>query len=174
MITIVPYDDTWPARFEAEAASICEVLKSLALRIEHVCATSVQGLASKPVIDIQVSVATLESLATYSEPLARIGYSHVPFGPIDSDYPFFQKPPAFPSSHHIHLCVIGTEQERRHLAFRDYLRRHPAAAVDYAELKRALAAEHDGETLESREWYSLAKTEFVASVLERVSQGKQK
>jgi GrpB-like predicted nucleotidyltransferase (UPF0157 family) len=167
MIRIVPYDGTWPALFEAEAASIREVLKSLALRIEHVGSTSVPGLAAKPVIDIQISVATLEVLAMYSEPLAQIGYNHIPLGPFDLVYPFFQKPPEWPSSHHIHLCVVGTELERRHLAFRDYLRGHPTTAADYAELKRSLAAALDGETLESRERYSLSKTEFVTSVLAR-------
>ena len=103
----------------------------------------------------------------YSEPLTQLGYSHIPLGPFDLVYPFFQKPAAWPSTHHIHLCVLGAEHERRHLAFRDYLRSHPAVAAEYAEIKCSLAAAHDGETLESRERYSLSKTEFVTSVLER-------
>lgn len=167
MIRIVAYDRTWPVLFDAEAASIRKVLMSLALRIEHVGSTSVPGLAAKPVIDIQISVATLETLTMYSMPLAQIDYNHIPLGAVDLVYPFFQKSSGWPSSHHIHLCVLGTEQERRHLAFRDYLRSHPATAADYAELKRSLAAAHDGESLESRERYSLSKTEFVTSVLER-------
>jgi GrpB-like predicted nucleotidyltransferase (UPF0157 family) len=65
----------------------------------------------------------------------------------------------------VHLCILGGEQERRHLAFRDWLRIHPAAADEYARLKRALAAQHGGATLESRERYSLAKTTFIESVL---------
>jgi len=35
------------------------------------------------------------------------------------------------------------------------------------QLKRSLAAAHDGATLESRERYSLSKTPFISSVLER-------
>lgn len=167
MIAIVPYDPTWPAAFDAEATNIRSVLESLALRVEHVGSTSVPGLEAKPVIDIQVSVATLEALDLYSEALARIGYTHVSLGPVDSVYPFFQKPRVWPSSHHIHLCVIGTEEERRHLAFRDYLRSTPLAAADYVELKRRLAAKFNGATLESRERYSLSKTEFVTSALRR-------
>ncbi len=167
MIKIVPYDSTWPSQFEAEAVRIREAIGGLALRIEHVGSTSVPGLAAKPVIDIQVSVATLERLALYAEPLARIGYSHIPLGDFDLVYPFFQKPADWPSTHHIHLCVIGAEQERSHLAFRDHLRSHPDVAAEYAELKRKLAAAHDGSTFESRERYSLAKTRFVEVVLER-------
>ena len=51
----------------------------LALRIEHHGSTSVVGLAAKPVIDIQVSVATLHPLhPRYITPLAVLGYVHVP------------------------------------------------------------------------------------------------
>lgn len=167
MIGIAAYDDAWPALFDAEAARVREVMGGLALRIEHVGSTSVPGLAGKSVIDIQVSVATLENLGVYSEPLGRLGYGHIPLGPFDADYPFFQKPAEWPSTHHVHLCVSGAEQECRHLAFRDYLRSHPAVAVEYVALKRSLAAAHDGATLESRERYSLSKTHFINSVLER-------
>ena len=167
MIHLVACDWNWPALFDAEAASIREAMGSLALRIEHVGSTSVPGLVAKPVIDIQVSVASLESLGVYSKPLARLGYVHISVGDFDFVYPFFQKPAAWPCTHHIHLCVLGSQQERQHLAFCAYLRSHPALAAEYAELKHALAAVHDGASFESRELYSLAKTEFVTSVLKR-------
>lgn len=167
MIKIVPYDAAWPSLFEAEVVAIRKVMSSVALRIEHVGSTSVPGLAAKPVVDIQISVATLAALATHSDSLAQIGYTHIPLGPFDLVYPFFQKPADQPSTHHIHLCVRGSDLERRHLAFRDYLRSHPAVGTEYVELKRSLAAVHDGATLESRERYSLSKTEFVTAVLER-------
>jgi len=167
MLKIVPYDDAWPSLFETEAAAIRATLGKLALRVEHVGSTSVPKLAAKPVIDIQVSVAALDPLATHSVPLAHIGYTHIPLGTFDLVYPFFQKPADWPSTHHVHLCVVGSELERRHLAFRDYLRRYPMVAREYVDLKRRLAAAHDGATLESRERYSLAKTEFVSAILER-------
>ena len=167
MIKITSYDDRWPSLFEAEAVRIRKVLGDLALRIEHVGSTAVPGLAAKPVIDIQISVASLDQPGSYSAPLAELGYRHIPLGDFDRVYPFFQKPAEWPSTHHVHLCIAGSEQERRHLAFRDYLRRHAEIASAYVELKQALAAANDGETLESREKYSLAKSAFVNSVLER-------
>lgn len=167
MIKIVPYDCAWPSLFQAEASRIGEAMGDLVLRIEHVGSTAIPGLAAKPVIDIQVSVASLRPLHLYFEPLAGIGYCHIPLGSFDSVYPFFQKPAEWPSTHHLHLCVSGSAQERQHLAFRDYLRAHPKIAAEHVELKRRLAAAHDGLTLESRERYSLSKTEFVDAVLER-------
>jgi len=153
VITIVPYDCRWPERFVAEAARIEEAMAGAALRVEHVGSTAVPGLAAKPVIDIQVSVASLGNLDLHAGPLARLGYVHVPLGAVDLDYPFFQKPSAWPTTHHIHLCVLASEHERRHLDFRDYLRTHPEVAAEYAAMKRDLAAQHGGETFESRELY---------------------
>ena len=86
-------------------------------------------------------------------------------GDFDLVYPFFQKPPTWPSTHHVHLCEVGGEQERRHLAFRDYLRDHADVAGDYVRLKHRLAAESEDTTLEARERYSLAKSDFVEAVL---------
>ncbi|HUL53050.1 MAG TPA: GrpB family protein [Opitutaceae bacterium] len=167
MIVIAPYDPAWPAEFSAEAVRIHDALGHLALRIEHVGSTSVPGLAAKPVIDIQISVASLEPRDLYCTRLAELGYTHFPLGEFDRVYPFFKRPAGWPGTHHVHLCVRGSEQERAHLAFRDYLRRNPAVAAEYAALKRTLAAGHDGLTLESQERYSLAKMEFVRSVLSR-------
>ena len=165
MIRIVPPDSSWPLRFGAEATRIRAALGALAVRIEHVGSTAVPGLAAKPVIDIQVSVGSLAGMARCAEPLARLGYAHVALGAIDRVYPFFQQPAHWPSTHHLHLCVVDSDEERRHLAFRDHLRSHPAVAAEYARLKHRLAAEHDGATLESRERYSLSKTDFVESAL---------
>ena len=59
---IVPYDPRWPTEFELEAVRIHRALGPLALRIDHNGSTAVPGLAAKPVIDIQVSVAALTPL----------------------------------------------------------------------------------------------------------------
>ena len=166
-IEIVPYDASWPKKYAIEAETLRDALGAHALQIEHVGSTSIPGLAAKDVIDIQVSVPTLESLAPYLRPLARIGYGHVPLGDFDAVYPFFQKPATWPSTHHLHLCVAGSEQERRHLAFRDYLRHNPVVAAEYVALKRELATANHGATLESRERYSLSKTQFVLTALAR-------
>jgi GrpB-like predicted nucleotidyltransferase (UPF0157 family) len=167
MIKIVAYDPAWPAHFEAEASKLRATFGELALRIEHVGSTSVPGLAAKAVIDIQVSVASLASPERFLPLLAQLGYLHVPMGDFDLVYPWFVKPHDWPSTHHVHLCVQGDEQERRHLAFRDHLRCHPEVAAEYVALKRSLAAANHGRTLESRECYSLSKTGFVESVLAR-------
>jgi GrpB-like predicted nucleotidyltransferase (UPF0157 family) len=167
VIVIAPYDPAWLARFDAEAERIRQAFGSRALRVEHVGSTSVPGLAAKPVIDIQVSVPSLEPRDIYNSWLSGLGYTHFSLGSFDVVYPFFKRPVGWPSTHHVHLCVVGSVQEQEHLAFRDYLRCNLDVAAEYASLKRKLAGAHHGQTMESQEQYSLSKTEFVVSVLAR-------
>ena len=161
---IVPYDPGWPDRFEAEAIRLRAALGSLAVRIDHHGSTSIPGLAAKPIIDIQVSVAALEPLAAYGERLQAIGYVHVSH-PDDSFAPFFHRPPEWPHTHHVHVVEGGGAEERRTLAFRDYLRDHAAAARDYEHLKQDLAAQFSATTRESREAYARAKTDFIERIV---------
>jgi GrpB-like predicted nucleotidyltransferase (UPF0157 family) len=165
MITLSEHDPDWPARFEEEARRLRAAFGSSALRIEHVGSTSIPGIAAKPVIDIQVSVASLAPHGRFVDTMASLGYRHEDLGDFDRVYPFFHRPAEGPATHHVHLCEARGEQERRHLTFRDHLRAHPRTAARYEALKRELARTHDASTLQSREAYSLAKSGFIADVL---------
>ena len=163
-LDVVPYDAGWPATFEAEAIRLRTALGTLALRIDHHGSTSIPGLAAKPIIDIQVSVGALQPIAAYGERLQAIGYVHVPH-PDDSFCPFFHRPPRWPHSYHVHVVERGGAEERRTLAFRDYLRDHAAAAGEYAHLKRHLAAQFNASHHESREAYARAKSDFIERIV---------
>ena len=170
-VEIVPYDPEWPSAFAAERDRIAAALGSLAVRIDHNGSTSVTGLAAKPIIDIQVSVRELQPIETYAMPLTRLGYVHVPH-PDDSFCPFFHKPKEWPHTHHVHVVQSGGDEERRTLAFRDYLLEHSAVAREYEDLKRTLASQHSAGDFPSRELYAEAKTEFITSITDRaLSQG---
>ena len=56
-IEITDLDPAWPRRYGDLASRIREVLGWRALQLEHVGSTSVQGLAAKPIIDIDLTVA---------------------------------------------------------------------------------------------------------------------
>ena len=64
---------------------------------------------------------------------------------------------------HAHMFVIGTEDWRRHLLFRDYLRRHPDTARAYAQLKTDLAKRYRDD----RPAYTDGKTAFTRWIVER-------
>jgi GrpB-like predicted nucleotidyltransferase (UPF0157 family) len=164
-VKVVPYDPRWPADFEGERDRLRSALGEVAVRVDHNGSTAVPGLAAKPIIDIQVSVARLHEIDGYAPALARLGYVHMAHAD-DDRCPFFFRPAEWPHTHHVHVVEAGSDEERRTLAFRDYLRQHPDVAREYAALKRDLAARHDGLTAGSREAYAEAKTAFVNRILD--------
>ena len=158
-IRIVEYDAGWPGQAAREIERMGRVLGALAVRLEHVGSTAVPGLAAKPILDLQLSVAAIEPRARYVEPLERLGYLFVP-DPESPDYHFFAKPPERPRAYHLHVGELGSAHEVRHLAVRDYLRVHADEAARYAALKRRIAARHPHDRLA----YIAGKEEFVAGL----------
>jgi GrpB-like predicted nucleotidyltransferase (UPF0157 family) len=162
-LRIAPYDPRWVVQFDAERHRIAGVLGALAIRIDHHGSTSVPGLDAKPIIDIQISVERLQPIAAYADPLATLGYVHLPHAD-DAVCPFLHRPGVWPHTHHVHVVEAGGLEERRTLAFRDFLREHRELAAEYAALKKRLAAFADADDPASREAYANAKTEFVTRV----------
>jgi putative glutamine amidotransferase len=161
---IVDYDPVWPARFEEEAERIRRALGDIAVRVEHVGSTAVPGLAAKPTIDVQVSVEAVVPRGPIVEPLVALGYEF--WGdPVDPEHEYFRKEANGVRTHQLHVCPVGSEWERRHLAFRDHLRAHPEDARRYADLKRRLATEHPNDVPS----YNDAKTALIREIESRAS-----
>ncbi len=93
MATVLcPYDPAWrSACSRPSATAIRDTLGPLVVRLDHHGSTAVPGLRAKPVIDIQVSVRSLDPAGMYAERLAVIGYAHLPHTD-DSFAPFFFRP----------------------------------------------------------------------------------
>jgi len=163
---IAAYDPKWPLEFEAERLRLAEVLGSTARRIDHHGSTAIPGLDAKPIIDIQISVDSLQPLQSYAAPLATVGYRHVAHAD-DAVCPFFHRPASWPHTHHVHVVEAGGLEERRTLAFRDFLREHGDIARAYLALKTRLAATTDADDPTSREAYALAKSQFVEDVVRK-------
>ena len=163
-LQIASYDPGWVVEFESERERIAQALGTLARRIDHNGSTAVPGLEAKPVIDIQVSVNRLRPAWVYAEPLVQLGYVHIPHAD-DAVCPFFHRPLEWPHTHHIHVVQFGGVEERRTLAFRDFLREHRDVAREYVLLKKQLAAGVDAADASARQAYANAKTQFIERVV---------
>jgi GrpB-like predicted nucleotidyltransferase (UPF0157 family) len=163
-VVIVDYDPRWPGIFDILRARLAAALGALAQRIEHVGSTAVPGLAAKPVIDIDVVIASQADLPAVVAALRPLGYEHEG----DLGVPgreAFTSPPGLPA-HHLYACAADTPALARHLRLRDILRERPEVAAAYAALKRDLAVRfrHD------RPGYTEAKTAFIEQVLAAAQQ----
>jgi GrpB-like predicted nucleotidyltransferase (UPF0157 family) len=158
-VFVVDADPAWPARYEALRARLAGQLEP-PFRIDHVGSTAVAGLAAKPIIDIQISVPDLADEAEYRAAIESIG---VVLRAREPDHRFFRTPKGTERRLHVHVCQSGSDWERRHLLFRDYLRAHPELAAEYEQLKRRLA----DELRDDRIAYTDAKDDFVAETVRR-------
>jgi putative glutamine amidotransferase len=156
---IVEPDPAWPERFEEEAPRLRVALGAQVVRIEHIGSTSVPGLAAKPVIDISIGLVSVEPRGAYVPALVDLGYRTV-LDPTDPDHEFASRDLDGERRFNVHLCRAGSPFERRHLAFRDWLRTHPRDAVAYGDLKRELAAEHPNDV----HTYTEGKTGFIRAI----------
>lgn len=158
-ILIRDYDADWPLHFEEMARPVREAVADLRATVEHIGSTSVPGLAAKPIIDIDVAVASPADVPTAIERLRSLGYLYQGDKGITGREAFMW--PAGARPHHLYVVVQGNEPHWAHTAFRNYLREHPGVARDYAVLKTRLAQQHG----EDRIGYTEAKDEFIAHVL---------
>src|SRR5262245_14942444 len=76
LIPVVPYQPRWPDDFRAFASRLNVAFAPAALRIDHIGSTSVEGLAAKSVIDIQVTVESLTVVSRLVDRVVAQGFVH--------------------------------------------------------------------------------------------------
>ena len=137
-IVVLPYDEKWAQAFLDIKSELDAVLGGLPISIEHVGSTSVQGLAAKPIIDIDVVVRRTDVGAAIKA-LATIGYEHEGNGGIEDREMFKYSGKENLMEHHLYVCPEDSAELKRHVLFRDYLRAHPDAVQAYSQIKKEAA-----------------------------------
>jgi len=164
-VEVVEYDPAWPAQFDEIAARVrAAFLGAPLVSVEHVGSTSVEGLAAKPVIDLNVIVPTRADLPVAIARLATLGYVHEGDKGVPGREAFLWPPGT--ARHHLYACAEDNAEHKRHIAFRDYLRTRPDEARQYETLKRDLAARFRDNRLA----YNDGKTDFVEATLARAQE----
>ncbi len=138
-IVVVPYDPRWKDDFKAIRRELEAAVGDKLLSVEHVGSTSVEGLAAKPIIDIDIVIADETVLPAVIRGLAAIGYEHEgDLGIVGREaFRYADKPHL--QAHHLYVCPQNSRELHRHLTFRDYLRRHPEAVEEYGRVKMEAA-----------------------------------
>jgi len=166
IVELQPHNEIWAQQFNALKSEFINELDSLILAVEHVGSTSIEGISAKPILDIDIVINDVSLFPKVCAKLEKIGYIYQGNQGIEGREAFKinanellnrNKPP-----HHLYVCSLDSEELKRHLAFRDYLRQHPDEAKEYEVLKKSLAA-----TVNTREEYTEGKTEFVEAILEK-------
>ena len=134
-VIVEKYDAAWAQDFRQIEQELKEALGDLALRIEHVGSTSVKGLSAKPIIDLDIVIPDYSRFDAVVGALEKIGYIHEGDLGIPGREAFKYSGKEHLRRHHLYVCTETSEELKRHLAFRDYLRSHPEAVREYSRVK---------------------------------------
>jgi len=137
-IEVTDPDPAWPRQFDGLAGRIRDALGWRVLQLEHVGSTSVPGLAAKPVIDIDLTVADPGREQDYVPALEAIGFRLTIREPWWYGHRMLrtEEPPC-----NLHVFGFDSPELIRHRILRDWLRGNPADRDRYAAAKRQAASE---------------------------------
>jgi dephospho-CoA kinase len=166
-VQLVAADPSWPDQAARIVARLKTACGAKALRVDHIGSTAVPGLAAKDVIDIQVTVESLDVADELTAALRSAGYPR-----IDDVSGDVVKPDARSTAERfdhsgdsalwgkrlhgsadpgrptlVHLRVDGWPNQQFALLFADWLKADPDARDEYLSVKRDAerAASPDGD-----------------------------
>ena len=139
-VIVTPYNAAWATEFERIKKELAAALGDLALGIEHVGSTAVEGMSAKPCIDLDVIIKDELALSEVVSRLASIGYVHEGDLGIKGREAFKYTDKPHLMSHHLYVCAQNSAELHRHLTFRDFLRGNPEAVEQYSRVKERAAA----------------------------------
>ena len=162
-LELVPYKPQWPDEAQRIIKRLQTACGAKALRVDHIGSTAVPGLDAKDVIDIQVTVESLDVADEIAGALADVGYPRIE--QITTDTPHEGDPALWRKRIHgaadpgrparVHLRVDGSPNQQFALLFTDWLKASPAVREEYLAIKRkALEAPHYTEAKEP--WFAEA------------------
>jgi len=136
-VEVVRPDPAWTVRFDTVSERVRAALGERVLGLEHVGSTSVPGLWAKPVIDVDLIVASSADEDTWLPDLEAAGFVLRVREPGWEEHRLVRGED--PTSN-VHVWSVGAKEPRKHAMFRDWLRTHDDDRALYADAKRAAAA----------------------------------
>ncbi|MGM0847252.1 MAG: GrpB family protein [Bacillota bacterium] len=162
VVILSEYTAQWEEQFEYEKKKIIEAVGEKVVAIEHIGSTSIRGLKAKPIIDILAGVRDLNVVSSLISPLSQVDFEYVP-KPELTDRSFFRKGQWGRGTCHLHICKMNSMEWCEKLLFRDYLRKFPEAAEEYALLKSELSFLYKND----RPSYTKQKEPFIREVIDK-------
>lgn len=144
---LVAADPIWPDQAARILARLNTSCGHRAMRIDHIGSTAIAGLDARDVIDVQITVASLEMADELADALRQAGYPRVDSVTADvrfddaTDSALWHKrfhasaDPGRPT--HVHIRVDGWPNQRFALLFVDWLAANPGMRTEFVAAKRS-------------------------------------
>ncbi len=159
-IILKEHNSSYMGWFQLEKTELEDTLGTDIKRLTHIGSTAVEGLISKPTVDILLEIDRNCSASAIQGKLMDAGWILMSF----KEEPYLQM--SFNKGYtpegvakkvfHLHVRFLGDWDE---LYFKDYLLIHPEVIAMYGKLKQALKEQYTHD----RDGYTEAKTEFITT-----------
>ena len=167
-VRIEEYNNNWPKEYEEEKKNLKGIFKDVAITIEHVGSTSIEGLSAKPIIDIAVSVNKLIDF----ERVRKEFINNKNYSIREENDPgeiLVRKGTIENITHFIHVMEYKSDRYRNAIIFRDYLRNNIKDKKEYEILKKELAEKYKND----RKMYTSSKNNFIQEILRKAKKEKK-
>jgi GrpB-like predicted nucleotidyltransferase (UPF0157 family) len=166
-VELVPHRPEWAEMARSESVRLKEALGDMLLAVHHIGSTAIPGIMAKPIVDLIPQVRDIDELNAAMPRLEALGYECLgEFGLPGRRYCHLTDPITGKRKFQLHGYARGAGGMPRHLAFRDYLRAHPAIAKQYEAEKIRAAALHPDDVMAYNEakndWIKRAEREALA------------
>jgi dephospho-CoA kinase len=162
---LVPANPDWAAQAQRILARLRTTCGHRASRVDHIGSTAIAGMDAKDVIDVQVSVASLEVADELTDALLAAGYvrtavtadvgkrdgrstvaefDHTATDDLWHKRLYCSADPGRPTN--VHVRVVGWPGQQFALLFVDWMKANPDVQAEYLELKRRVAAQDHATT----------------------------
>ena len=160
-LRIQKYDPSWAIEFEKIKQFLDRVLNKSHKEIHHIGSTSVPGMHSKPIIDIDI-----EYTDNFEEIIQILEDNNYIFEGEKGTKDRFALTYSISDLHEHHLYVIesGKRPLLEHIALKNALISSSSLRIAYSTLKIELISKNN----QDRELYTNSKTELITKILSEV------
>lgn len=141
-VEVVLHNPKWQEAFKVESKRVTDALGKNVVAVHHIGSTAIPYIYAKPIIDLLIEVKDILQVDEQKTSMELLNYKVMGEFGIPGRRFFLKENQQGIRTHHIHTFTVGSDQVKRHLAFRDYMIAHPEDAQIYSELKRRLAREY--------------------------------
>ena len=158
-VMVEKHNPEWEIIAKDTIVKLKNILQDVAVDLQHIGSTSIEGIVAKPIIDIVIGVNNLEDILKMNNVLEENGF--IFRGQDHPDQYLYICGSGDFITHHIHVTKFDSETWNNYIDLRDYLNAHPKASKDYSSLKEELAKHFSND----RKIYTSKKSDFINSLL---------
>lgn len=169
-LELLDYREDYKEIYEEEKKELLKIYKDKIYQIDHVGSTSIKGIKSKPIIDINIQTNDLEDFKKFTESNVEGEIYTVKKEPtLGGDY-LIRREEDGKVKALIHVYKTGDMNGVTSIMFRDYLNNHEDERKKYEELKIELYTKYKDE----RKKYTAGKDKYIKEVINKAIEESKK